>query len=130
VGYAPLGEDAGHLTSSSLLLDVSPAGDSDLDAAVFEGYVDGLRDAGWRLDHRLRDQVRFGYAAHAALNMGLFVGAGVPAAFTRDWIRRWYERQLGRPLEDLCESLALLSVVCLDLADEARALGRSHGWLD
>jgi hypothetical protein len=73
--------------------------------------------------------MRFGYAAHAPLNMGLFVGAGVPAAFTRDWIRRWYERVLGRPLEELCEPLAALVVFTLDLADEARALGRDQGLL-
>jgi hypothetical protein len=97
--------------------------------AVFEGYLDGLRDAGWRLDRQLRDQVRFGYAAHAALNMGLFVGAGVPAAFTREWIRRWFEGVLRAPLEQLCEPLAMLAVFALDLADEARTLGREQGLL-
>lgn len=37
---------------------------ADLDAVIFAGYVDGLRDAGWQGDPRL---VRLGYAATAAL---------------------------------------------------------------
>jgi len=38
---------------------------ADLDALIFAGYVDGLRDAGWQGDSRL---ARFGYAATAALS--------------------------------------------------------------
>jgi hypothetical protein len=37
---------------------------AELDALIFNGYLDGLRDAGWRGDPRW---ARFGYAATAAL---------------------------------------------------------------
>ena len=40
-----------------------------VDNALFESYVDGLRDSGCRLD---RQMVRFGYTTSAALRVGLF----------------------------------------------------------
>lgn len=39
-----------------------------LDALIFDGYVAGLRDAGWQGDERL---VRFGFTANAALKAGV-----------------------------------------------------------
>jgi hypothetical protein len=41
-----LGEDVGHLVSSSQLLEADAAQGRELDAAVFGGYLEGLRDAG------------------------------------------------------------------------------------
>ena len=124
IGYAPLGEDPGHLATSSLLLEGDPARARALDQEVFGRYLDGLRDAGWRLNRRLRDQVRFGYVAHGLLNMGLFAGGGTVAGVTHPWIRRWYEGVLGRPFEQLVPRMAALTHLTLDLGDEATALGR------
>jgi hypothetical protein len=123
IGYAPLGEDPGHLTTSSLLFEDDSTRARELDAAVFERYLEGLEEAGWRLTRRLCDTIRFGYAAHGLLNMGLFAGGGAVAAVARPWIRRWYESVLNRPLEDLMPRLAATTHFCLDLGDEATALG-------
>jgi hypothetical protein len=49
-------------------VEVDVARIAELDAIIFAGYLDGLRDAGWQGDARL---VRFGYAATAALISGV-----------------------------------------------------------
>ncbi|HEU5317020.1 MAG TPA: hypothetical protein VFX49_13000, partial [Chloroflexota bacterium] len=88
-----------------------------------------LEEAGWRLTRRRCDALRFGYAAHGLLNMGLFVGGGAVAAVARPWVRRWFEALLDRPLEELMERLAALTSFCLDLGDEAGRLGSRPGLL-
>jgi hypothetical protein len=62
--------------------------------------------------------------------VGLFVGAGGAAAFTRAWVRHCGESVLGRPVDDLCEPLAAPTFFALDLADEAQELGHDLGLLD
>ena len=124
IGYAPLGEDPGHLLTSSLLVEADPRVASDLDQAIFRRYLAGLREAGWRLDRRTRDSIRFGYTAHGLLNMGLFVGAAPAAGLAHPWIRRWYESLLGQPFEALIPRLAEITRFTLSLGDEARTLGR------
>jgi len=128
-GPAPLGEDAGHLVSSSQIMGADPAQAPALDEAIFGRYLDGLRDAGWRLGATERDLIRFGYALHAPLNMGLFAGGSLVAARSRPALRRWLEDLFGVPLEGALVPLATLTRFTLDLADEARALGRTLGLL-
>jgi hypothetical protein len=130
IGYAPLGEDPGHLVTSSLLLEANPGAAGELDEVVFGRYLDGLRDAGWRLNRRRRDEVRFGYAAHGVLNMGLFVGGGVAAGIAHGWVRRWYEEVCRRAFETLIQPMAEITRFTLALGDEARAEGRKLSLLD
>lgn len=69
IGIGAIGQEIGQLVAGSLLppgTDVSHA--VDLGETVLDGYLDGLRDAGWRGDARL---VRLGYSASAALRWGL-----------------------------------------------------------
>jgi hypothetical protein len=106
-----------------------PAHAAALDAAVFGRYLVGLRDAGWRLDAPARDLIRFGYALHSPLNMGLFAGGSLIAAPSRPRLRRWLEDLFGDPLEEAIVPLATLTRFTLDLADEGRALGRALGLL-
>lgn len=128
-GLAPLGEDPGHLVSSSQLMEADPGQARELDAAVFGRYLDGLRASGWRIDPPTHDLIRFGYALHTPLNMGVFAGGGLLAALSQAWLRRWLEELFGRPLEDAAAPLAALTGFTLDLADEARAIGRARGLL-
>ncbi len=52
-GEGGLGEDAGNLVPDSVFDLLHPAEIlPELDRAVFEGYLDGLRQAGWRADQR------------------------------------------------------------------------------
>jgi thiamine kinase-like enzyme len=67
-GIAPLGDDLGQFVfgAQTNLKEISPM---DVEKALFESYLDGLRDSGCRVDPQ---QVRFGYTASAALRVGLF----------------------------------------------------------
>jgi hypothetical protein len=73
VGPGPIGADAATLVFGTLRrceFDAERA--PELDRVVFDGYVDGLRDAGWTgpVDH-----VRLGFAAAVALRWGFLAGA-------------------------------------------------------
>jgi len=68
MGIAPLGDDLGQLVFGAHL-NLKEAKRVDVDKALFESYVAGLRTSGCRTDPRL---VRFGYTASAALRVGLF----------------------------------------------------------
>jgi hypothetical protein len=67
-GIAPLGDDLGQFAFGAYM-NLKNADPTDVDQALFESYMDGLRDTGCRVDPQ---QVRFGYTASAALRVGLF----------------------------------------------------------
>jgi hypothetical protein len=116
-GHYAVGEEVGQtLSVASAFFDVEPASLPALDEALFVGYLTGLRDAGWRGDPR---QVRFAYAAHAALrNAFNAVGASVPDDARRAAARQNY----GRTWEELAERRATLRPFLLARAEEARRL--------
>ena len=90
-----------------------------LDAIIFAGYLDGLRDAGWHGDARL---ARFGYAATAAFVSGV---AG-PAIKFPSIARRVAALPAGEEPPRLLgpgrAQHAALRLHLLDLGEEARAL--------
>jgi hypothetical protein len=91
----------------------------DLDACVFDGYMQGLREAGWPGDARL---VRLGYAATAALRY-TFMSAAEMLGEAGDEARyAAVERRRGQPIERAIERQGALVCYLLDLADEASAL--------
>jgi len=116
-GHYAVGEEVGQtLSVASAFFDVEPTDLPALDETLFAGYQAGLRDAGWHCDPR---QVRFAYAAHAALrNAFNAVGAGVPDEARRAAARQNY----GRTWEELAERRAAVRPFLLDRADEARGL--------
>lgn len=116
-GYYAIGEEVGQTISvAAAFFDLEPADLPALDEKLFAGYLAGLRDVGWRGDPR---QVRFAYAAHAALrNAFNAVGATVPD----DARRAASARNQGRTWEDLAERRAAVRPFLLERADEARRL--------
>jgi hypothetical protein len=90
-----------------------------LDQAVFDGYLEGLRAAGWQGDERL---ARFGYTASAALFAGLG-HLGVFLLFLLDE-QKWPEAEqiLGHPVNDFFAQYAELQPFLLDLGEEAMVL--------
>ena len=69
MGTGAIGEDAGQLLGASLLWNVAdPARAADLEDAIFEGYLDGLRDSGWAGDFNL---ARRGFALAAVVRWGI-----------------------------------------------------------
>jgi hypothetical protein len=116
-GAYAVGEEVGQtLSIASAFYDLEPGELPVLDQALFASYLDGLRDAGWRGDPQ---QVRFAYAAHAALrNAFNAVGVSVPDEAGRAMAFRNY----GHTWEALAERRAVLRPFLLDCADEARRL--------
>jgi hypothetical protein len=67
-GLAPVGDDLGQFVFGAQK-NLEDTRREDIDQALFESYLDGLRDSGCRVDAQ---QVRFGYCVSAALRVGLF----------------------------------------------------------
>lgn len=120
-GAYAAGEEVGQtLSVASAFFDLDPSSLPALDEALFDGYLAGLGDAGWRGDPR---PVRFAYTAHAALrNAFNAVGASVPDAARRSAI----PRDLGHSWEELAERRAAIRPFLLERANEARAWSRSR----
>jgi hypothetical protein len=119
VGSGALGEEIAQLVASSLLrVKVEASVADELSDVVFSGYLEGLREAGWR---GTSDQVRIGYTAGAALRWvvpGLF---GI--AYALDERRHAdAERTFGRPIEALMDHWGAVTCFLLKLNDEAETL--------
>ena len=90
-----------------------------LEEIAFEGYLEGLRDAGWRGDPR---QVRLGYAAAGCLRYQ-FQDAGRWLALALDESLHPIVMQMwGRPIEEIIDNSFQVDVISHHLADEAREL--------
>jgi hypothetical protein len=118
-GTAAVGEEIANLLAASLIwFEYDAAGVRSLDEAVFSGYLEGLREAGWQGDSRL---ARLGYTAACALRWGI--------------VGLWWMRSLGdvgkeaeleshwnHPLPELISQWAKTTNYLLGLADEAYQL--------
>jgi hypothetical protein len=118
-GIDVIGEDITGLGLASVYRFGDLAEARERDAAVFEGYLEGLSDAGWHGDRSL---LRLGYAAGTPLKYGLLA---LPL-FLRPLLDQsqhdWAKRVLGRPLEDQIDHGVAFRRLLLGLADEAREL--------
>jgi hypothetical protein len=68
IGIAPLGDDLGQFVFG-VQTNLKEVKREDVDRALFESYIAGLRDSGCHVDPQW---IRFGYTASAALRVGLF----------------------------------------------------------
>lgn len=120
MGLGPAGE-LGNLVMTSLMnLEEDASEAKALDLAVWENYLAGLREAGWRGDARA---VRFCYTAYPALRWGLVFPLVTILPYIHDTSRRSEaEAKYGEPFEQLLTQWASAFYFLLDLADEARCL--------
>lgn len=121
LGYGEVGAEIGITTAVNLSwMAVDATRARELDQAVFDGYIAGLRDVGWQGDPRL---ARFGYTATAALVTGV---AGTVAFGALVWpdeeSARALEQAIGHPREAIFAQQALYLPFLLDLGDEALQL--------
>lgn len=116
MGIGSLGEDVAPLIAVSAQFFCWPAASiRDLEAAVFTGFLEGLREAGYQPDEK---QVRFGVMASIALFAGLgtigiwdFMADAENAPIA--------ESIIGRPVDEIIEQWTVLQDYCLDLGQEA-----------
>jgi hypothetical protein len=117
-GYAAPGQEIANLIWSSFLefkVDVTEA--AQLETAVFDGYLQGLVEAGWQGDARL---VRCAYLISSVLIFGL-----VPEAVDHALNEAEHavlERYYGWSIDRMIEQAAAVTHLLLARADELRAL--------
>ena len=117
VGIGAIGEEIVSLVHGSLVFsEVAIAEASKLEQICFEGYLEGLADAGWQGDPRM---VRLGYAIGAALCFGIgYTGMEpIPQAYFS-----WLEQAFEMPIDQFIALRVELKHHLLDLAEEAQAL--------
>jgi hypothetical protein len=120
VGLGEIGLDVADLFGASYsTFGVEPTDLWSLDAAIFESYLAGLCEAGWRGDSRL---ARFGFAASASLKYaGLLLWLSDLADARRS--AAW-EALSGQPIDRFVQHQAALVYYLLSLLDEAHELLR------
>jgi hypothetical protein len=89
-----------------------------LEEIVYEGYLEGLPDAGWQGDPR---QVRLGYAA-ASLRLRCGELERVMGLILDESQHPWAERGFGRSMEEIEDHFAQVNSLADSLIDEAREL--------
>ena len=118
-GIASVGEEIANLLAASLIwFEYDAAEARSLDAAVFSGYLNGLRDAGWQDDPRL---VRLGYTTACALRWGV-VGLWWLQSLGDAGKQAELEAQWNRPIAELVSQWARTTTHILGLAQEAYQL--------
>ena len=107
------------VTFSLHYLEVSSLEASRLDTLVYEGYLAGLRDAGWQGDEAV---VRLGYTTATAVALDLCCpGYTLPHVEEHEVWEEW-EQFFSRPADDIREQWRESHQLGLTLADEALTL--------
>jgi hypothetical protein len=120
VGRAAVGEELGALVAASLLRgDVALDEAGALEEAALDGYLAGLREAGWSGSPQA---ARLGYAAAVALRYGHMALFDIARTFFQPDHAAALEREEGRPFAEIAATRAALASFLLDRADGARAL--------
>ena len=118
-GIAGVGEEIANLLAASLIwFEYDAVEAKRLDEAIFNGYLNGLRDSGWKGDSQL---VRLGYTAACALRWGL-VGLWWLQDLTDPIEQAGLEEHWNRPLAELVSQWTQTTRYILDLAQEAYEL--------
>jgi len=113
VGFGALGEDVASMVFDSVwMCDVGVALLRPLSLAAIDGYLAGLRDAGWTGDERV---ARRNYAAVAGLKFGLLAPRLRRAASSDDQ-RRTLEHKYGMPADAVIARRAAVCERALELA--------------
>jgi hypothetical protein len=99
VGQGAIGEELGALVGASLaFFEADPARAEELETHCLQGYLDGLRDAGWHGDAA---DVRFGYLAAIVLRFGVGALAPVLTVALDESLHHVWEQIMGKPLREI-----------------------------
>jgi hypothetical protein len=119
-GTGAIGEELAPLVLANVdFFEVEISRARELDQIVFDSYLAGLHDAGWRGDPR---QVRFGYVTAAVLRYRITL-AGLLLVMVRDeQSRAWIEQVMGHPIAECVEYWSTGTPFTKSLIAEAWAL--------
>lgn len=118
-GIGAVGEELAPLILASVAFETRLADLEALDKIVFNGYLDGLRDAGWHGDPKV---VRYGYTASLAMRYGIGVVSLILPSILDESRHADAEQRLGLEVEARMDLFAALIRYELKLTDEARDL--------
>ncbi|MDP9480345.1 MAG: phosphotransferase [Actinomycetota bacterium] len=117
---APVAMDIATLVHYALVyFDVDAEDALELDRRVFQGYLEGLRSAGWSGGAGM---ARFAYAAQMSLGLGLLEIRPVLRTALDEGRHAWAEGFYGRPLGQILDRRAAVGRFLLDLGREAQSL--------
>jgi hypothetical protein len=119
VGRGPIGADLNPLVWMSIALggvELNKA--QDLEEIALEGYLEGLREAGWQGDPQ---QVRLGYTAASARYLFPELGRWL-ALILDESLHAGLEQSVGMPIGQIFDSVALMRPSLFDQLDKAREL--------
>jgi hypothetical protein len=121
IGPGPIGAEIATLTFGTLRrCEFDGTRADELDSAVFDGYVNGLREAGWRGDVEL---VRLGYTAAISLRWTVLAGILRMLVHGAEPVRA--SRNVLVPAGEVLMQRVRLAEFLLDRAGEARRLAAS-----
>lgn len=120
MGLGPVGEVGNLLLTALITLEIPASEAKTLDTAIWEGYLQGLQESGWKGNWL---QARFCYTAYPVLRWGLVYPMLMilPYVFI-DSKRAEAESKHGQSIEELLSQWANALYVLLDLGEEARTL--------
>jgi hypothetical protein len=120
VGKGAIGEELGPLIQASIeFFEAEGITAQELEEVAFQGYLEGLTDAGWRGDPQV---VRFDYTASTALRYGVGTVRLVLPILLDEQLHTRVEQLLGRPIEVVFEKWAEETGHIVTLTDEAYQL--------
>ncbi len=119
-GIAPLGEELAPLIVGSVVTDHVPLEElARLEGMALEGYIEGLREAGWDGPQEL---VRASYAACAALRYGLINAVQIILGASNEDRRIALTEGRACSFEQLAHERAALTLHMMDNLDRARPI--------
>ncbi|MBA3949634.1 MAG: phosphotransferase [Acidobacteria bacterium] len=119
VGWGAAGTELSKLLSQTVnFFGLAPEALPALDARLFEHYVRGLKDEGWRGDER---DVRFAYTAASAARLVVRTASAVELALNPQ-ARAGFEKAAGLPFAGLAAKFRDVLPYYLSLVDEADRL--------
>jgi hypothetical protein len=125
LGYGAVGEEIAVTTQVNLTWMETPGEPpEEVDEAIFGGYLDGLRAAGWQGDARL---VRLGYTASVALMLAGNTVMGTAAGIWEDANAPYVEAVMGNSMDAIVENAARVAPFLFAMGDEALALAEELG---
>ena len=123
-GPGPIGSDVVSLVEASLSwFEADQAHGEELEKLCLDGYLAGLRTAGWEGDPR---DVHFGYLGSLVLRSALGGVAPVVTILRNQSLHPWLERAFGNPVGEVADNIGMTMSFVEPRIDLARRLAEQQ----